>query len=83
MNQQDPHKMAPNLKRPLAVAGMGALVTMALLTGAINDQSGATNGPMIVADTTTSTTPPSTPTAASAAPTLKASPFQGGDWPSH
>ena len=55
-----------------------ALLMTATLAAPLSD-GGAEGSPVAVASA--STTPPTTPSVASAAPTVKPTTFSGGDWP--
>jgi hypothetical protein len=68
------------LARLSATIGLAALAILGALP-VVSGPIGATDNSSTVADTVTSSAPPSTPTIPSAAPSIKATPFQGGDWP--
>ena len=67
--------------RLFAIASVIALVILGALTAGARSIGAPGKSMIMVADTTTLSTPPSTPPVNSAAPSVKASPFQGGDWP--
>jgi hypothetical protein len=58
----------------------GAVAAMGILAVAESTSPGDGKN-MIVADTTKPSTPPPAPIVQSAAPTVKATTFAGGDWP--
>ncbi|HEY7054424.1 MAG TPA: hypothetical protein VH496_20145 [Mycobacterium sp.] len=60
-----------------AVAVMGALT----LSSNPGDSHRTGGGVAVIADTETQSTPPPKPAIPSAAPTMKSSPWKGGDWP--
>jgi hypothetical protein len=71
-----------SLKTALLCAAGGAVAVMAIVTIGLNTSgSDGSSQRVIVADTTTQTTPATTPAVQSAAPTVKATTFAGGDWP--
>jgi hypothetical protein len=64
-----------------AIVSLIAVVIMGALTVGLRPIGVGRNSITTVADTTTSSIPPSTPPVNSASPIVKASPFPGGDWP--
>ena len=70
-----------SLKMSLLVVAATAVAIMFLVTIAANSSGPLRSSISIVADTSTETTPPSTPAVPSARPLLKSTPFKGGDWP--
>jgi hypothetical protein len=69
-----------SLKALSLFAAAGAVAVMGIFTVA-QSMSGGDGKNVIVAGTSTQATPPPTPAVQSAAPTVKATTFKGGDWP--
>lgn len=65
----------------MVVAAAAAAIAMGAVTLASNPGNSSHGGSAaLIADTQTQSVPPPSPTVPSAAPTMKASPWKGGDW---
>lgn len=62
-----------------AVGAMSVMGIATLATGSRDSTHGT--GTVVLAETTTQTTPPAAPAVPSAAPSVKPTAFAGGDWP--